>query len=169
MEVQLTPLLINVSRQSERQDLSKGVQTSGDHLDRVTALVQSFLTGAFMSEIANNIDTAENYDAQQTVEEIEVGDRKAPDVDVDADYEASKQFSVSPIDRTEAGAEAAAAATAPQFDVPAIEEPTLTADATGNPDDYKQMVGDLSSASQGSGNVSDDLVQKALEKGTAGE
>lgn len=122
-----------------------------------------------MSEVANNIDTADNYDAQQAVEEIETGDRKAPDVNVDADYEASKQFSVSPIDRTEAGAEAAEAATAPKFDVPAIEEPTLTADATGNPDDYRQLAGDLNSASSGAGNVSDDLVQKALEKGTAGE
>ncbi|MBW4470217.1 MAG: hypothetical protein KME45_07400 [Stenomitos rutilans HA7619-LM2] len=122
-----------------------------------------------MSEVANNIDTAENYDAQQMVEEIETTDRKAPDANVDADYEASKQFSVSNIDRTEEGANAAEAATAPKFEVPITEEATLPADATGNPDDYKQIAADANPNSQATSNVNDDLVQKALEKGNAGK
>lgn len=122
-----------------------------------------------MSEIANNIDTADNYDAQQMVEEVKTGERKAPEANVDADYEASKQFSVSNIDRTEEGAAAAEAATAPDFEVPSIEEPTLPADTTGNPDDYKKMAADANPNAQAAGNVSDDVVQKAFEKGSAGK
>lgn len=120
-----------------------------------------------MSEVVNHIDTAENYDAQQTVEEIEAGDRKAPEANVDADYNASKQFSTSEIDRTAGGEAAAEKATAPQFDIPVAEEPTIAADATGNPDDYKQMADDLKPDAQSSGNVSDDLVKKAMQKGSA--
>lgn len=121
-----------------------------------------------MSEVTNNVDASDSYDAQQAVEEIAGGDREAPSANVEADYEASKQFSVSAIDRTEEGATAAEAATAPQFDIPEPDT-TLTADATGNPDDYKKLAGDLSSTTSTAGNVSDDLVKKALEKGSAGE
>lgn len=120
-----------------------------------------------MSEIANNIDTSENYDAEQTVEEIEAGDRKAPTANVEADYEASKQFSTSEIDRTGEGQAAAEAATSPQFDLPEPDEATLITDATGNPDDYKQMAEDVNPESAGVGNVTDDLVQKAMQKGSA--
>lgn len=122
-----------------------------------------------MSEVANNINTAENYDAQQTVEEIEAGDRKAPEANVDADYEASKQFSVSNIDRTQEGATAAEAATAPQFEVPSQEEGALPVETTGNPDDYKQMAADANPQSKVGSNVSDDMVQKALEKGNVSQ
>ena len=122
-----------------------------------------------MSDVNNIVNTSENYDAQQAVEEIATGDLKAPDANVEADYEASKQFSVSPIDRTEEGTAAAEAVTAPKFDIPTSETSTLTGEATGNPDDYRQMAADISSAPSGAGNVSDDLVQKALDKGRAGE
>ena len=120
-----------------------------------------------MSDVTNTVDTSENYDAQQTVEEIAVGDRKAPDVSVEADYEASKKFSVSPIDRTEDGAAAAKAVSTSQPGMPVSEVETSTPDTTGNPDDYKQMAQDASAAMPSIGNVSDDLVQKALNKGNA--
>ncbi|PSB27004.1 hypothetical protein [Stenomitos frigidus] len=119
--------------------------------------------------VTNNVDTSENYDAQQTVEEIEGGDRKAPSANIEADYEASKKFSVSEIDRTEEGAAAAAAATAPQHEMPEPNIATSSPDTTGNPDDYKEMAADLGSARSNTSNVSDDLVKKALEKGTAAD
>jgi hypothetical protein len=122
-----------------------------------------------MSDVNNTVNTSENYDAQQTVEEIAVGNRKAPAANVEADYEASKQFSVSPIDRTEEGAAAAEAVSTPQLNVPVADIATSSPDTTGNPADYKQMAQDMSSAVPDIGNVSDDLVKKALEKGTAGE
>lgn len=123
-----------------------------------------------MSEVTNNIsNTSENYDAQQMIEEVKEGDRKAPDANVDADYEASKQFSVSNIDRTEEGAAAAEAATAPDFEVPSVEESTLPAATTGNPDDYKKMAADANPNTHVGSNVSDDMVQKALEKGSTGK
>lgn len=120
-----------------------------------------------MSEIANNINTSENYDAEQEVEEIEAGDRKAPTANVEADYEASKQFSTSDIDRTGEGKAAAEAATSPHFDVPKPDDATLVTDATGNPDDYKKMAEDVNPESAGAGNVTDSLVQKAMQKGSA--
>ncbi|HEY9897369.1 MAG TPA: hypothetical protein V6D34_18480 [Candidatus Sericytochromatia bacterium] len=125
-----------------------------------------------MSEV-NNASTSENYDAQQTVEEIQEGDRKAPTANVEADYEASKQFSTSAIDSTEAGAAAAEAATAPKFAVPKPDE-TLSSldstslDSTGNPDAYKDMAKDVMPAEASSGASTDDLYQKALEKGKPG-
>ncbi|MBW4694019.1 MAG: hypothetical protein KME27_19920 [Lyngbya sp. HA4199-MV5] len=122
-----------------------------------------------MSEVAGNINTSENYDAQQMVEEVKEGDRKVPEANVDADYEASKQFSVSTIDRTEEGAAAAEAATSPDLKVPSVEKSTLPAATTGSPDDYKEMATDANPNAQAGRNVSDDVVQKALEKGNAGK
>ncbi|MBD2073693.1 hypothetical protein H6F86_07280 [Phormidium sp. FACHB-592] len=122
-----------------------------------------------MSEAVNNASTSENYDAQQTVEEIQEGDRKAPTANVEADYEASKQFSTSPIDSTEAGAAAAEAATAPNFAIPKPDETASTLDSTGNPDAYKDMAKDVGSSVSGStGATTDELYQKALEKGKPG-
>ena len=122
-----------------------------------------------MSDVTSGVNTSENYDAQQTIEEISAGDRKAPDANVEADYEASKQFSVSEIDRTEAGAAAAEAVTTPDLDVPSTNLPTSSPDTTGNPDDYRQMAGDLSSTPSAPAIVNDDLVKKALEKGAVSE
>ncbi len=122
-----------------------------------------------MSEAVSNASTSENYDAQQTVEEIQEGDRKAPTANVEADYEASKQFSTSAIDSIEAGAAAAEAATAPKFAVPEPDEALSSLDSTGNPDAYRDMAKDVnSSASDSTGASTDDLYQKALEKGKPG-
>ncbi|MBD2185608.1 hypothetical protein H6S82_07670 [Planktothrix sp. FACHB-1355] len=112
---------------------------------------------------------APTHDAQLAAENIVAGAEKAPEVDVNADYEASKAFSVSEIDRTGAGTQAAAAATAPQFEVRQPQETTFKAEPTDNPDDYIDMARDVNPASEGVGNVSDDLVKKALEKGKAAQ
>jgi hypothetical protein len=61
-----------------------------------------------------------NFDAEQMKEDIAQGEQKAPQVNVDADYELSKEFAVADIDRTGAGAEAAEAATAHKQDIDSI-------------------------------------------------
>lgn len=45
-------------------------------------------------------DTTTPYDAQQLIEEIEIGDEKAPKVNVEADYKRSKELSVADSDRS---------------------------------------------------------------------
>jgi hypothetical protein len=120
-----------------------------------------------MSEINTEVNNIENFDAQQITESAEAGEQKLPTVNVSADYEASKEFSVSDIDRTSAGAEAAAAATAPKFDIPAPTEFAKPADSSGNPDAFRSMAQDLNPAGA-AGNVTDDLIQKAIDLGTPG-
>lgn len=88
---------------------------------------------------------APTQDAQLVAENIAAGQEKALTVDVEGDYEASKQYSVSDIDRSGEGAKAAAEATAPERKVPEAEETKTEAKATGNPDDYKEMAKDVTS------------------------
>lgn len=115
-----------------------------------------------MSEINTESQT---YDAQQMQEEIEKGDRPAPQVDVAADYEASKAFSTSSIDQTEEGVKAAEAATAPKFEVPKPEETELKVESTGDPSDFVDMAKEVRPDVGAAGNVSDELVEKAIELG----
>lgn len=84
-------------------------------------------------------DQTQSFDAQQLVEEIQEGEQKAPPVDVDADYEAAKSFSVSEIDATEEGAKAAEAATSSQFEVSKPQSSPTEAQETGDPSDYVEM------------------------------
>lgn len=122
-----------------------------------------------MAEVVTNADASQNFDAQQASEAIAAGEQKKPQVNVEADYEASKAFSVSDIDRTEAGADAAAAATAPQFEMSQPETSVTEAQPTGDPQDYLEMAKDVSHAPSGASNVTDALVEKALEKGQAAQ
>ncbi len=111
-----------------------------------------------------NLDPSDNFDAQQTAEEVEAGDLKIPDINVSRDYEASKEFSVSEIDRSGQGEQAATEATAPQLEIPQAEASHYQGESTSNPDDYREMAKEVTSASNtGVGEVDDDLVQKALE------
>ena len=120
-------------------------------------------------EIKPNPTQATTHDAQLAAENMVEGEEKLPAVDVSADYEASKAFSVSEVDRTSEGAEAAAAATAPKFQVPKATETAFKAEQTGNPADYKDMAKEVSRTPAASGEVSDDLVEKALEMGQPGQ
>jgi hypothetical protein len=82
-----------------------------------------------------DLDNQTPYDAEQLVEEIAKGEEKAPQVNVEADYELSKQFDVAEIDRTEAGAEATAT-------VHSFQSTDSSADAaptSGKPEDYLEM------------------------------
>lgn len=119
-------------------------------------------------EVKPDVKQAPTHDAQLAAENMTTGEEKAPMVDVEGDYEASKQFSVSDVDRTAQGAEAAQAATAPKFNVSKPEETNTEAKPTGNPDDYREMAKDITSETQ-TVEDTEDLVKKALEKGKPGQ
>jgi hypothetical protein len=119
-------------------------------------------------EIAESIhsnEVAENQDAQLTAEGIETGVQDVADVNVGDDYAASKQYSENPHLGTKAGEQEIAAATAHQFEIPQPDETMHQVEPTGNPDDFREMAKEMSSTSSEGGNVTDDLLQKALEKG----
>lgn len=120
------------------------------------------------SDLAStSLSTTESptYDAQQMTEAIALGDEKAPKVDVSSDYEASKEFSVSEIDRTDAGAEAAAAVTSTQFELSTPTEVEFKAEPTGEPSDFLDMAKSVSSIAADATPINDDLMQRALELG----
>lgn len=110
----------------------------------------------------------QNFDALQATEEIAAGEQKAPKVNVEADYEASKEYSVSDVDRSGQGAAAAAAVTAPEHELHQPEETKTVAEATGDPADYRQMAQELRPEAANAGD-SHDLIQKAIEKGQPGQ
>jgi hypothetical protein len=120
-------------------------------------------------EIKPDATQATTQDAQLTAENMTAGKEKMPSVDVDADYAAAQQFSVSDIDRTPEGAEAANKATAHQFDTTTPSEIKSEAPSTGDPSDYMAMAKDIGAPTGAAGNVDDDLIQKALEKGQPGK
>lgn len=121
-------------------------------------------------EIKPNVAEASTQDAQLAAESIASGEEKAPAVDMDADYKAAQQYSVSDVDRTGEGEAAAKDATAPKFEVSKQEETKTQAQPTGNPNDYMNMAKDVgNSANQDATNVTDDLVEKALKKGQSGK
>lgn len=115
-----------------------------------------------MSDITNITNPVnQTFDAQQLIEVYESPEEKInpPEVNVDADYEASKAYS------TGVSAKTAAEMTSPQLEVPTPKEVKLTTEPTGNPDDFLSMAREVGHNSAAGGNVSDDLVKKALEKG----
>ncbi len=113
-----------------------------------------------------NVDEAPTHDAQLAAENMASGEEKTPSVDFEADYAAAQKFSVSEIDRTNEGAAAAEAATAPKYEVSQAKETNTETQATGNPDDYAEMAKEVgSSKTEGVTEVNDDLMKKALEKG----
>ncbi|MBW4675635.1 MAG: hypothetical protein KME52_16900 [Desmonostoc geniculatum HA4340-LM1] len=117
-------------------------------------------------EVKPNVNEAPTHDAQLAAENIASGEEKAPKVDFEADYAAAQEFSVSEVDRTDEGAAAAEAATAPKQKVPQTKEIKTQAQSTGNPDDYSELAKEVgNSKTEAVANVNDDLVEKALEKG----
>lgn len=121
-----------------------------------------------MSEATTKLTNEQNFDAQQIAEDVESGEKKIPQVDVSADYEASKEFSVSEVDRTGAGDRAAATATAPKFNIPAPKDTKLKTQSSGNRDEFISMAKEINPEPGEVGAISDELLQKALDKGTPG-
>lgn len=117
-------------------------------------------------EVKPNLNEASTQDAQLAAESIASGEEKAPTVDFDNDYATAQQFSVSEVDRTGKGAAAAQAATAPNQKTSQPQETKTQAQSTGNPDDFLELAKEVgNSPTESVSNVSDDLVEQALEKG----
>lgn len=95
--------------------------------------------------------TTTNFDAELLKEEIASGQGNANKVDVNADYERSKEFDVAEIDRTGEGEKAAAAATAPEVKHSSFGSfaggTELTSQSgqseTGNPEDFLEMAKEI--------------------------
>lgn len=123
-----------------------------------------------MADATTDLNTGEgqNFDAKQATEEIAAGEQKAPKVNVEADYEASKEYSVSDVDRSGQGAEAATKATAPEHELHTAAETKFEAEPTGDPGDFRGMAQDLRPEAANTGD-SHDLMQKAIEKGQPGQ
>ncbi len=82
---------------------------------------------------------AVGQEAELAAQNMVEGTEKTPDVDVEADYQASKEYSVSDMDRSGAGSQAAKEATAPKQEMPEAKERRSVAEPTGNPEDYRKM------------------------------
>jgi len=106
-----------------------------------------------MSKI--NINSSQTYDDKQLIEDIGSGEKKSSKVNIDADYEASKAYSSG------VSAEEAEALTAPMLEIPEPNSVELQPEASGDPSQFLAMARDLPTPS-GSGNISDELVKKAL-------
>jgi hypothetical protein len=120
-------------------------------------------------EIKPNPNQALTQDAQLAAESMTGGKEKMPAVDIDADYAAAQQFSVSEIDRSSEGAEAADKATANKFATTTQAETKAETMSTGDPSDYMSMAKDVGASTGAENNVDDDLMQKAIEKGQPGK
>ncbi|MBI4781071.1 MAG: hypothetical protein HY785_07070 [Oscillatoriophycideae cyanobacterium NC_groundwater_1537_Pr4_S-0.65um_50_18] len=94
-----------------------------------------------------NLDSAASFDAEQLKEDIGKGETKKPKVNLEADYELAQEFSVSEVDKTGAGVEAAKAATESKFELnqPQSAKPQ-SAESTGNPEDFLEMAKDVKPA-----------------------
>ena len=92
---------------------------------------------------------AVGQEAELAAQNMVEGTEKAPDVDVEADYEASKEYSVSDVDTSGAGAQAAKEVTAPKQEMPEAKERRSVAEPTGNPEDYRQMAEEVNPRIQG--------------------
>ena len=87
-----------------------------------------------------NLDSAANFDAEQLKEDIGKGETQKPKANPEADYELAQEFSVSEVDKTGAGAQAAQTATESKFKPtqPQSAKPQ-SAESTGNPEDFLGM------------------------------
>lgn len=122
-------------------------------------------------EIKPDPTQAVTQEAELAAENIASGVEETPSIDTEADYEAAQQFSVSEVDRTGAGAEAAEEATAPEFELTQPQETKTVAQDTSDSADYDEMAKDLASDTGGEpvSNVSDDLIEQALDMGKPGK
>ncbi|HEY9615630.1 MAG TPA: hypothetical protein V6C64_02235 [Microcoleaceae cyanobacterium] len=107
--------------------------------------------------------TAQSYDAEQIQEAVAEGEVESPRVDLDADYAAAQQFSQG----TKSGASAVTSMGNPQFEQSHAESAKAVADSTGNPDDYLKMAKEVTHTATETGDVSDDVMQRAKNQGKA--
>ncbi len=120
-------------------------------------------------EIKANLSQAVTHEGQLAAENMATGVEEVPNVDIEGDYEASKAYSVSDVDRSSAGEVAAESATASNFEISQPEETTTQAQPTGNPNEFLDMAKNVNSRAGGGNASSDDLIDKAIEMGKPGK
>jgi hypothetical protein len=108
-------------------------------------------------------ETEQNFDAELMKEAIAEGETKEINVDTSADYEVAKQMSESSV-----SAKQAEDMVAPQFAMTQPEDVQIGSTSDNDSVDYMDMAKDITETPAGSGNVTDDLVEKALEMGQPG-
>ena len=94
-------------------------------------------------EVKPDPQQATTQDAQLAAERMAEGEEATQSVDFDADYAASKELSVSEVDQSGAGAQAAEAATGAANKMPQPTEMKSSPEAHSNPDDYREMAKDV--------------------------
>jgi hypothetical protein len=151
---------------------------AGERWGRIVTVTTdlSYLGEFFMAEMQSNqntenpIDvvpveesTTQNFDAEEMKAAIKEGEEDAPEsVDVAADYAASKQMSTGIMDQQEAEK-----SVAPELQVKSADQVSIPTSSPNKAPDYMDMARDISPSPAGAGNVTDDLMEKALEKGQA--
>ncbi len=122
-----------------------------------------------MSDIDTTLpNTAQNFDAEELKGAIDQGELQVPELNVEDDYEAAQKYSESGLTSEEAES-----VVAPQFEVSAASEVTITpetslSESSGDSAAYLDMAKQVSRVPSGTTAVTDELVAKALEKGEAG-
>lgn len=110
-----------------------------------------------------NDPTTQDYDAEEMKTAISEGEEQAPEsVNVSADYEASKQMSTGRMSQQEAEK-----SVAPDLRVKSADQVSVSTSSANQSPDYMDMARDVNPSGAGAGNVTDELVEKALEKGEA--
>lgn len=91
-----------------------------------------------------DLETGASFDAERMVEEIATGEEKKPKVNIDADYELSKEFAVAEIDKTEEGQAAAEKATESKFGQSEFKEVEIPVPASdSDPAAFLEMAKDV--------------------------
>lgn len=94
-------------------------------------------------DIKPNPQEAQTADAKLAAESMIEGKEKLPKVDIEADYEASKEFSVSEVDRTSQGESLAEEAVRPNYEMSDVEDMKSDPNTSGDPGDYLEMAKDV--------------------------
>lgn len=114
-------------------------------------------------DLVDETSTTQNLDAEMLKEAIAEGDTKDISVDVGADYAAAQDMSTGIVDAAEAEALGA-----PDFEVSTPAQVSVPTMSANDQIDYTDMAKDMNPSGAGAGNVTDDLVKKALDLGKPG-
>lgn len=114
-------------------------------------------------DLVDETNTTQNLDAEMLKESIADGDTKGLSVDVGADYAAAQEMSTGSVDASEAEA-----IVAPEFEVSTPAEVSVPTMSANDQIDYTDMAKDINPAGSGAGNVTDELMEKALNLGKPG-
>lgn len=118
---------------------------------------------AVVPDLVDETDTTQNMDAEMLKEAISEGDTKGLSVDVGADYAAAQEMSTGSVDAAEAEA-----IVAPEFEVSTPAEVAVSTMSASDQIDYTDMAKDINPTGAGAGNVTDELMEKALNLGKPG-